>query len=609
MASRSKLRLGSNLYQELIEAGAMETLCVHAHKNNASIREISLWALKHLVLAAPNEIRINCLNRLGPQWLMQIISEESEAKATNQFDPTYYNGHNQPQLGMGTPNAAGEQVDLLNAVEGPYGIGDNYIMHSDDDLEERYSDVEDASEEPASFRSSIRKFQNDHQKGSKGPEVPTLIRTWSSVLRQLSPHQRMLLRATKLPEQKSSVLTRRNNLRVQEQGLDFIRNLITSKGAFEMIDYVMGALGSHKFFEVLCLKLTPMASEQPFNPFCMMAESTALTIPGTFKSPIKKPISAGNNDGLTFQGHYQQRHQHYNRTTNHALSGPRYLGPPNGSGIAAEKYPQPVEDQTYSQQRQDHINSNIQRPLHPEGSFQQHRQQNLSPSYHQRQPQQDEQQRYLLHGHQFPELLLTTIFILVHIAAGTPRHRSILIGEHALLRSLLPFFSHSDRRLRVACVWFVSNLTWVDNASDAPAARIRALELRALGFEERLRVAASDSDLDVRERAKTALDQCAKLLGGPPLSAPGSETGPSNNNTIAAAAAAAAAGMAIAPTLPMNISSTSHPAVSASGALIGPVFGSSAPGTPGTNSSGAAGASSGNGSLTGSGRPTFGRQL
>lgn len=587
----------------------METLCTHAHKNNAKIREISLWALKHLVLAAPNQIRINCLSRLGPQWLMQIISEENESNPTSQLDSVHYNGHNQPQLGMGTPNAAGEQVDLLNAVEDPNDMDNNFLMHSDDDLEEGCSDIEDASEEPASFSESLHDSEHDRKTGNKRSMVSKLDRNWSSMLRQLTSHQRMLLRAIKLPEKQSNVLRRRDNLRVQEQGLDFIRNLITSKGAFEMIDHVIAALDSQQFFEVLCHKLMPIPSEQLISPFCgAINDNTASATSGMYKSPFKKMSRVSSNDGLTFHGHYHQRHRQLTRTANHAANDPRLVLPANESGVTTEKSVQPSESQLHSHQAQDHCIANNQVQSQSEGPFQQHRQQMLSPNFHQRQQQQEGKQQPFLHGYQFPELLLTTIFILVHIAAGTPRHRSMLIGEQALLRSVLPFFSHPDRRLRAACVWLVSNLTWVDNASDAPAARIRALELRALGFEERLRVAAGDPDLDVRERAKTALDQCGKLLGGPPLSAPGIETGSSNNNNTNNTIGTNV-GMAVAPSLPMNIPSISNPTGLTGGAPIGPVFGSSVTGTPLTNPAGAPGASSGNGSVAGTRGPSFGRQI
>lgn len=579
----------------------MDTLCAHAHKANPSIREISLWALKHLVLAAPNEIRISCLNRLGPQWLMQIIDGGAAPKSTNHFDTLSYNGHNQPQLGMGTPNAAGEQVDLLNAVEDVNDIGDDCIMYSDNDMEERHSDAESAREDFEPERLSAHGNQRGSQSGTEKIEVPKLNRTWSSMLKQLSPDQRLLLRASRLPEHDSSVLARRDNLRVQEQGLDFIRNLITSKGAFEMIDYIVSTLSSYKFFEVLCSKLMPKLNEQSFHPLCTSTEGAASASPTPLSSSMDHQSTNEKSDGLTFQGHFHQRQQHLNRIANNYPCRQGYAGPADDNAATIDKHSSPSGCQIYSHQRQNQPYPYHQRQSHSGQPFQQH-QQLLNPTYHQQQQQrQEEHQNYLLHGYQFPELLLTTIFILVHIAAGTPRHRSILIGEQALLRSVLPFFSHPDRRIRVACVWFVSNLTWVDNASDTPAARIRALELRALGFEERLRVAASDPDLDVRERAKTALDQCAKLLGGPPLSAPGSESGPSTNPTPGTTST-----MAMPPTLPMNISTTSHPATSMGGAMMGPVFGSYAPGTSGAPSGGATGPNSGTGNMAGPGRPTYG---
>ncbi len=54
----------------------------------------------------------------------------------------------------------------------------------------------------------------------------------------------------------------------------------------------------------------------------------------------------------------------------------------------------------------------------------------------------------------------------------------------------------------------------MEDSTDESATRDRAQSLRQLGFEEGARVLGRDMDLDIRERAKTSIDQFAKLLGG-----------------------------------------------------------------------------------------------
>jgi len=60
----------------------------------------------------------------------------------------------------------------------------------------------------------------------------------------------------------------------------------------------------------------------------------------------------------------------------------------------------------------------------------------------------------------------------------------------------------------------------MDDSSDMAAARERAVCLKSLGVEQKVRELCSDQDLDTRERAKTACEQMSKLLDG---SGPGSQ--------------------------------------------------------------------------------------
>lgn len=345
------------------------------------MRLISLWALKHLVLHAPNDIKMTCLEELGTGWLMQTVTGEPRDTLASVRGPSQVS----TPIGMGTPNAAGEQVDLLNAVEEP-------LMDIDEATDGTEGEDEDA------MTDSIGSLR-----------LPRYTQATA-----FSQHKARL-KAIKNAEQNPVVRSQKDDIVIQEQALDYIRNLISepsSAGAPEMIDHLFNICGAERLFQVLASKLKPKAAT----------------------ATPSKPV----------------------RTVSLASAMPPHFQPSPSS-----------------------------RPL---------------PDLHLQQPD---------------ELIVSTLFILVHIANGTPRHRSLLLHAHPdLPRAVEPLFVHPNPRVRIACIWLVNNLTWMDDQSDAVPARQRALELRAVGIEDAVRRCVADLDLDVRERAKTAVEQMAKLLDG-----------------------------------------------------------------------------------------------
>ncbi|ORY64072.1 armadillo repeat protein [Pseudomassariella vexata] len=106
------------------------------------------------------------------------------------------------------------------------------------------------------------------------------------------------------------------------------------------------------------------------------------------------------------------------------------------------------------------------------------------------------------------KIIEAVIYILVHMAASIPRHRQLVVAQTELLRLLAGLFSSQDREVRVALCYLINNLTWQDDVHDAPACSQRATELKKLGFLTKLEsLGQNDNELDVRERAKTALWQ------------------------------------------------------------------------------------------------------
>jgi len=105
-------------------------------------------------------------------------------------------------------------------------------------------------------------------------------------------------------------------------------------------------------------------------------------------------------------------------------------------------------------------------------------------------------------------LTTSVLFVLVHIAAGASVHRQLLIAQRSILLAMFPLLSHSDPEIRRCVVWVIINLTYTDDKDDAVNSRARAQELRAMGWEERLKeVRETDESVDVRERAATAVEQ------------------------------------------------------------------------------------------------------
>lgn len=112
-----------------------------------------------------------------------------------------------------------------------------------------------------------------------------------------------------------------------------------------------------------------------------------------------------------------------------------------------------------------------------------------------------------------PRMLHSAIMNLTHLAAGTSRHRQLLLSQGAaILTPLLQLLSHPDAQVRVAVVFTIQNLTWLDDRHDHEAGRARANELRRYGFLQKLDEMREDPSIDVRERVNTVRHQLKASL-------------------------------------------------------------------------------------------------
>ena len=191
--------------QVLVEQGVIKILSEHAHSMNAALRLNALWALKHLVYAVPTPFKKTCLEELEPGWLVHLICDDTEDNA-------------------------------LISARANVEREDDQMMDEDVDM----------------------------QQGE--------VRGWlfGSVVGQDSAKGRtpqMEARLARYRESESNPVrkARNDDLAIQEQGLHFIRNLVTGAKSdmgrsleaetTEMINFLFSSLGQDRLFEILASKL------------------------------------------------------------------------------------------------------------------------------------------------------------------------------------------------------------------------------------------------------------------------------------------------------------------------------------------------------------------
>ncbi|KAF4625055.1 hypothetical protein G7Y89_g13115 [Cudoniella acicularis] len=333
----------SPMRDTLTNAGILKILCEHAHSMNAKLRLNALWALKHFVNSVSNDMKRQCLDELGQGWLVQLICDDTEDEA---LLSSKVKVEERSHPGLHDEIDEDIEMDQFEDQLTP-GLGASFGRSS--------------SSRPSSSRS--KSFQQAE----------------------------LRLAALRDAETNPARKARKDDIAVQEQGLDFIRNLIGGAGqngtpeTTEMIDFLFNALGQDRVFEILASKLR----SKVINPFNRRSSSNSET----------------------------------------------RVMPPQSEIITAVGY------------------------------------------------------------------------ILVHMAASVPRHRQLVIAQTELLKLLVPQFNNASIEVRLALCWLVTNLTWMDDASDAQACANRANELKKLGFLSKLEMLEHDPELNVRERAKSALWQ------------------------------------------------------------------------------------------------------
>ncbi|KIV98408.1 hypothetical protein, variant [Verruconis gallopava] len=410
----------SPMREDLLSQGVIKILCMHAHSSDPELRHSALWALKHLCASTTNDIKSNIVEELGSTWLIDTMNGEP-------YGPSF--SLRKQSQHMATANAAGEHVDLLNATDEP-------LMEVDDD-----------GDSDQIKRSSDRDY--DASASSDDDEMANCEPGHTNLV----PFQeRARLRAIRHEEESPVARARRDDIRIQAQAVDLVRNLISEPGPKqpEMIDNLLNTLGAPRLFECLAGKLKP-------RPTGMAGKTTSFT-------SASSAAPAGKRPTLT------------------------------------------IPAATLNTSRDKEASAHASRIA----SFPKH----LYP-----------------HG----EVMLKTLFTLIHVGNGRPAHRHMLLDLHTnlpprcspaalfpstfpprllpqggpdvkLLDLLLPLFSHPDSRLRTACCWMVHNIMWKEDQADANNSWARAVELRNRGFEDAVHACVFDENLDVRERARSCLE-------------------------------------------------------------------------------------------------------
>ncbi|QSS59182.1 armadillo repeat protein [Histoplasma capsulatum] len=342
----------SPMKDAIIGANMIPILCEHSHSSNTSLRLESIWALKHIAYNSTNDIKMKIVEELEPGWLKQVICHDPGDPPIRRKGEDDMGGTS--SLGMEAPNSAGERVDILNPMDGVEG---ETIPGQDGDYNMTNTVV---SPKPTSLDVSLIDYSR----------------------------RRKLAVSGDLDQTKQA---RRDDLQVQEQTLDLLRNLICGVGAPEMIDYLFQEVGQNDLFNILADKLRP------------------------------KPIV-------------------------------KYGGRKDSLSSSSKCIPVPTE------------------------------------------------------------ILCSVTYIVIHIAAGLPRHRQLLIQHPTLLKLMMPLFNNPDKQVRVNCVWVVINLTIADDQMDHASCCERAMKLESLGVMEKLLSLENDAESDVKERTKTALSLMHALL-------------------------------------------------------------------------------------------------
>ncbi|TKA66464.1 hypothetical protein B0A55_09204, partial [Friedmanniomyces simplex] len=263
----------SPMREDLIAEGVVKTLCAQAKRcgsgngngnGNGSgdlrLRVSSLWALKHLMSASPREIKVKTLEELGTGWLIGVI--RGEQQQVREYISAPGGG---VSVGLSAPNAAGERVDLLNPQSSGMDVDlDDDELPEDEDEQNYDNDEERADNEEegdgevmwdissnthyqaSQLRSTLqnKNNNNDHHQHPHHHLPASPNATHGPAFN--SKHYLSSVRAI---EQNPALRAQQADIAVQEQALDFIRNLLNGEDCASMFDHLLQLMGGARIFD------------------------------------------------------------------------------------------------------------------------------------------------------------------------------------------------------------------------------------------------------------------------------------------------------------------------------------------------------------------------
>lgn len=183
--------------------GILKTMCKLARSSNTTLRLNALWALKHLVNNETVEYKKACLEELGADWLVSLIEDDD-------------NGEVVPVTSL---EEMDEDMDMGLAAD----HGRNWLSSS------FYRNVSDVQQPEA----EILRAAESELAGLRDEELNVARKAYQ------------------------------DDLKIQEQGLGLIRNMIgavtngpnSMDGTVQMIDHLIRVIGQESLFELLSSKI------------------------------------------------------------------------------------------------------------------------------------------------------------------------------------------------------------------------------------------------------------------------------------------------------------------------------------------------------------------
>ncbi|KAJ5885584.1 hypothetical protein N7504_011420 [Penicillium tannophilum] len=209
----------SPMKEAIISGEVIPMLCEHARSPSTKLQIESLWALKHVVFDTSNDIRMKIVEALGPAWIRQIISQDPISALTRRgMDEETEHAIG---IAMGRANSAGEQVDILNPME-------------------------DTGESAEGFKMG-------------GDSMPQSKMSLDMFLPDARRRRRLVMHGNL----EQSTQSRQDDIAVQEQTFDMLRNMMCGTGAPEMIDFLFQEIGQNEFLDALADSLRPRTIQLP----------------------------------------------------------------------------------------------------------------------------------------------------------------------------------------------------------------------------------------------------------------------------------------------------------------------------------------------------------